>query len=483
LIGAVTLIRWRLLSGTPYPTGIDGGNWLAFGHAIFGEHLRSAALLYPPVVPVAAVVSERLLGTYEGIKALAFVAAAAPAVGLYVLLYVWGLGWRAVVLAALLAASAGTGEAMAWGGYPQLIGLGILPLFILALDRFVTSSSLGPAIVPAALLTLALATNEFIGPMTALIGLLYLIARRALLKSSERGNSLRNILLGIGLTVFFALPMAPLYLGLVSGVIFNERLKATASPTTNSALIGFNVVIRDLPTFWTVGLALAILAVVILTVRRHRLALLSAAVIVPSLVLLVTTGEIRVAYLLPLGIVLGLASWWQLAGRLPSWSQNSIKAALSTCLLIDVVVGTQYFTFQRDFYSVLTPNVVQGFTVLETQTTKDKLIAVSPAAHEWPLGWWVEGAAHRRTIYGGDPVWLTYSDEKARNALANNIFGATTPGDSARLAHDVGVAYLFVDKAWPGYNNWIGGRQNLDPRVLVYENESVLIIDTGSGAR
>jgi len=482
LLGLVALIRWRLLRNNPYPTGLDGGNWLAFGHAIFGEHLRSPTLHYPPVIPVAAVISERLLGTYHGVEALAFFAAAAPATGAYVLMYSWGFRWRAALLATLLGVSASTGEAMAWGGYPQLIGLGVLPLFVVALDRFLGSRSLLAAIAPAALLLLALATNEFIGPLTALIGLVYLIARLALLTKVRR-QPIRNVLLGFGLTFVIALPLAPLYLGLVAGIVFNERQKAGALPAIQSAAIGFSAATQDLPTFWLVGIVLAFLAPVALIAKLHRFALLSVAMLLPTVALLVTTGEIRLAYVIPMGIVFGLAAWWELAQKLPSWSQRSINAALVTCLVIDVVVGTQVFTVQRDYYTVLTPGVVQGLNEIENRTTATELIAVSPAAHGWPLGWWVEGAAHRRTIYAGDPVWLNYRDEQARNALANSIFGADkTPKDSALQAHSVGAAYLFVDKNWDGYPGWIGGGQNLEPGSLVYENSSIMIIDTRLGA-
>ena len=47
------------------------------------------------------------------------------------------------------------------------------------------------------------------------------------------------------------------------------------------------------------------------------------------------------------------------------------------------------------------------------------------------------------------------------------------------MARDAGAAYIFVDKDWDGYLDWIQQRQNLDPGMVVYENRSVMIIDTG----
>jgi hypothetical protein len=151
-------------------------------------------------------------------------------------------------------------------------------------------------------------------------------------------------------------------------------------------------------------------------------------------------------------------------------------------MALDVIVGTQVFVIQRDYYTVLTPNVVSGIAELEARTNESQLRAVSPAAHGWPLGWWVEGAAHRKTIYAGNPIWLTYADEKTRNATANNIFGAKTPTDSSHQARNADAAYLFVDKDWAGYTNWIGVRNDLDARMIVYENQGVMIIDTSTGS-
>jgi hypothetical protein len=361
---------------------------------------------------------------------------------------------------------------MAWGGYPQLIGLGILPLLVLALDRFITSKSAYRAIAPAILVVAALATNEFIGPLTLLIALIYLMLRYTFLTPKDQRNSGRNVFLGIGLSIVLSLPLAPIYIGLLAGILNNERTKAALGSTVVAARAGIGAVISDLPIFWLVALALTLLAPLILLVNRERLSILSATVIIPCLGILFATGENRLAYVLPLGMVFGLAAWWRLVEHLPDWTRQAFGAAMLTCAVVDVLFGTRYFATQSAYYRVINPNVVQGFAVLESRSTKDDLIAVSPVAHGWVLGWWVEGAVHRRTIYAGDPIWLNYADERARNVL-----------DSARLAHRDGASFIFVDKDWSGYAEWIATDQSLDPRMVIYENRSVVIIDTGDGTQ
>jgi hypothetical protein len=478
VIAAVSFIRWRLLRYTPYPTGLDGGNWLAFGHAIFGEHIRSSSLAYPPIVPVIMVGLERLLGTYASIQAMAFASAAAPAIGAYVLLYAWGLGWRSAVLAGFLAASAGTGEAMAWGGYPQLIGIGILPVFVLALDRFLVARNFRSAIPAALLFLAALATSDLVGPITVFVGLVYLAVRYGALRKRHEGNSVRNLLLGVSLSVVLALPLAPIYLGLLPGSVSNHPVPTSVINDTAA----IQSVIGDLNTFWTVCLAAAVLTPLALIARRdYRLVIVSLSVIATSVALMVTGGIGRPAYLLPLGIVLGLGAWASAIGRLPDWIQSSFNAAIITCLVIDVLIGTQHFADQQSYYTVLNPGLVQGFNRLTAVSGSQQVVAVSPAQNDWALGWWVEGAARKRTIYAGNPIYLNYRDERARNSIAIGIFSPNNDFETTRrLAREAGAAYLFFDKRWVDYSAWAAHGFGTDSALIVYENDSVLIVATGA---
>jgi hypothetical protein len=255
------------------------------------------------------------------------------------------------------------------------------------------------------------------------------------------------------------------------------RLNVQAAITND--LAAFEAVARDLPFFWELGLAAAILApLVILIHRASRLAVLSAALLLPPIVLLVLFGEARLAYLLPPGIVVALGAWWELIAQLPKWGSRSFGAALLTCLVIDVLVGTQYFAAQRDFYTVLNPALVQGLARLSTISRAGDVIAVSPAPHAWELGWWVEGAGHRSSIYAGSPIFLNFADEKSRNAVANEIFSSDDFEATRRKALEAGAAYLFIDKNWSGYEGWARKGLRGDPGAIVYENESVLIITT-----
>jgi MFS family permease len=420
---------------------------------------------------------ERVLGTYGSIQAMAFAAGAAPAIGAYVLLYGWGLGWRSAVLAGFLAPSAGTGEAMAWGGYPQLIGIGLLPVFVLALDRFLVARDFRTAIPAALLLLASLATSDLVGPITVVVGLVYLAVRYAVLRKQAEGNSFRNLLLGMALSIVLALPLAPIYLGLVPGAITNHPVPTSVLNDTAS----IQSVIGDFRTFWTVCIGAALLTPVALIARRdYRLIVVSLSVIATSVALMVTGGIGRPAYLLPLGVVIGLGAWTSAIDRLPDWIRSSFNAAIITCLVIDVIIGTQHFADQQSYYSVINPGLVQGLTKLSAVSGSQQVVAVSPAQNDWALGWWVEGAASKRTIYAGNPIYLNFQDEKARNTIANRIFSPENDLETSRqLARDAGAAYLFIDKKWSDYSVWSSHGRGAGPAAVVYENDSVLIVATG----
>jgi hypothetical protein len=246
-------------------------------------------------------------------------------------------------------------------------------------------------------------------------------------------------------------------------------------------LAAVQAVFNDFPTFWVVSLAATALSPLTLIARRdYRLVVLSVSIILISLSLMVAGGVGRPAYLLPLAVVVGLAAWASAFERLPDWIQSSFNAAIITCLVIDVLIGTLFYADQRSYYTVLNPGIVQGLDRLSSVGSPRQVVAVSPAPNDWALGWWVEGATHRQTIYAGNPIFLNYSDEKARTAIANSIFSPDNDFEtSRRLARDAGASYLFVDKEWSDYSAWASRGLGMDSSAIIFQNDSVLIVATG----
>ena len=114
----VFLVRFRILVAGGSPPTIDAGDWLAHGDAIFGSDIRSASIVYPPLVPITTKLSTTLFGLTSGISLIGALAAIAPATGLYVTLRMMKLGYQPITPSLLLLGPSSIGESVAWGGIP-----------------------------------------------------------------------------------------------------------------------------------------------------------------------------------------------------------------------------------------------------------------------------------------------------------------------------------------------------------------------------
>src|SRR5436190_10619758 len=82
----IAVLRWHVLRHPSSPSGLDSGNWLAFGHGFFGDRVRSSSITYPPLVPLLVTVSSAVLGVARGVASVAVLASLAPGVATYVVL-------------------------------------------------------------------------------------------------------------------------------------------------------------------------------------------------------------------------------------------------------------------------------------------------------------------------------------------------------------------------------------------------------------
>lgn len=470
LCAVVAVGRFVILRRTGAPPGIDAGNWLAMGHALFGDSVRSSSIVYPPVVPVLTAGAVGLLGPLNGISAMGAVSSLVPAVGTYIVLRDRASGWLGAVLSGLVAVAGATGEAAAWGGYPQLMGLGLAVLFLGLLDGALSTGDVRRCLVAGVVLALTLATSHFVSVLAVAAAVVLLVLRRRPARTTARAVLL------VGLP---CLPLVPLYLTLAQA--FGASLPTSTLDHGN--LVGnVEVVYRDFRWFWRPAFVVAVLTPLLLSGRRHRaLSRVTTSLVVATAGLVVATREQRQLYLFSPAAVLALALW---AGEIRGTAQKRAVTLLAVvALAAQSAVALPFFADQREYYAVLTPGTVAAIHWLGRETTDDAVVAVSPAADDWPLGWWVEGLAPRRTLPAAGLRWLNFPDERRRARLANRIFHEGFPGVAElRLAAEEGAAYVFVDKTWSGYT---GARmvqlRIKEPDAFVLENESVVILRTGGG--
>jgi hypothetical protein len=487
-LGTIAVLRWQVINSLPEPSGVDGGNWLAFGHALLGSHSRSSSIMVPPLVPLLAVGLEAVFGPLQGIEVLALAASLAPAAGTYVLLRRY-LGARALLLAGLLAPAATTGEAAAWGGYPQLIGLGLLPLILWAVDHFVSQRRLRWAWATSILLFLTLITSDLIGAASVAIALVFLLLRTSLVDKSER-PSRRLVSLGFLIVALPSLALTPIYLALSTGVFHNEATKGSNQHINVTNLLPtMDNLFKENIRFWYLVLLLALVSPLVLLVRRGRpLAAAATAVLIPTAGALLLLRELRVLFLLPLAIALGLGAIW----RLPATSHRpmfggldkGLIAGMSLALALESGLGIRVFQQQVQWYSALSPELITGLRQLDAVAPRDAVLAVSPAANPshqdgWPMGWWVEGLLDRPTYYASNLEWLNFADERSRASLANEMFSQSQGVSGAiRLARKNHISYLVVATGWTGYRLWVSTGGLLEGTRIVINSDTILVIST-----
>ncbi|HET7093041.1 MAG TPA: hypothetical protein VFI22_06180, partial [Thermomicrobiales bacterium] len=140
----------------PYPTGLDGGQWLALGRGLLGGPGRSTDGVYAPLAPLLAALANAAFGPVLGLKLVAMLSYAAVLVAIAALARL-GLGWPATIVALIVIGSASAVvEPVAYGGYPQtlafaamLVGCGALSASLAGRARSAVWAALAFAVAAA----------------------------------------------------------------------------------------------------------------------------------------------------------------------------------------------------------------------------------------------------------------------------------------------------------------------------------------------
>lgn len=512
VLGAVAVVRYLVLADRHAPATIDAGNWLAFGNAVLGDSIRHPDIVYPPLVPLLVRGATDLIGPVAGVALLGALCSVLPAAGAYLALRLAPVGgvqvrWCLVALCSLLALSASTGEATAWGGFPQLIGTGLTPLLLVTVDRSLRRGWWSSTIAASALVAVLLAASHFAftyaaagaGAMAGLV--------LATVPAGRRLDWLRSRAAHLAVIALPVLVAVPFYLPLISAMGENRLTDLEATLTWGNAFRWLEFTYRDVPLLWRTLIVASLLVPIAL--RRAwrtvgwRLTVSALVAVVAGSVL---SREARFLYFLPLVCVLAVALWLAEVVESPDeapaiaddpfapapavagpgrWRSPATAplarwalAVLVALAAVQAVTGLRYFRDQRDFYGILTPDTFAALEWLRSETPPDTVVGVS-TVDDAPVGWWVEGFAERPTYYASRLQWLAYPDEIRRATVANEVFELPFPttGSLAR-AREAGLDLLVVPLA----SNRVD-RDDLDrfladhPEVVVFRNDDALILD------
>jgi hypothetical protein len=474
----VATVRFTFLGHTSVLPGIDAGNWLAIGHSWFGASTGGGILAYPPVVPLLTVAFVDLFGPINGVAILAAVASVAPAIGAYLLLRSQRLGWIAAILAGFLVVARTTGEATAWGGYPQLFGLGLAVLTLLAMDRYLRSGRRKHALVAGILLALDLATSHLTGLVTLAAGTV-IVALHVVSRSGDSTTRLRQRWRAAWLFFVPSIALLPIYWRLLPALA--DEIPGPSAPSIRDAAIGGS------GPLWIVGVT-AIMLTPLLLWRRRRdtLWILTTSLVLVTALTYLFTREPRLLYFGPLAAIFAVATWLDHLGRHSTeWTHVATVAALilTGALAVQTFNSVGLFQAQRDFYDVAPPGTLAATNWLRTATPRDAVIAVTPVGGA-PLGWWVEGLTQHPTYTDASLEWLAFPQERTRARAAASIFSDTFPNNaSLNLARRLGIRYLFVARTWEGYDpQQMRLFEEQHPNAVAFEDASVAVLRT-TGSR
>lgn len=488
----IAVIRFMILREGGAPATIDAGNWLAFGDALFGADTRSPTIVYPPVVPLLTKGFVEAFGLINGVAAFGAIASVAPALGFYVALRSFGLGVEVLPGALLVLGASAVGEATAWGGFPQLLGLGLLVLALCQLDRWISSGRRADAALTGLLVMALFATTHFVGIAFGVASLVILALGYPRLRGHDRPWTAWAV--DVLLIVAPAVWLLPLYLDLAGAFSGDtQSFRFLNQLTWSNVMERIEFLYRDFPSFWRIALPLTVLTPLVLAGRRSSpVWRVLVAVLVSSAGLALATREGRFLYLATLAVALAVTLWFQalreVFGLLPGsgpaprgrrvgrWALVALFVGVATWQMI---AGTDFFREQRNYYGIVTPGLLEGLERIRDDTPADSILAVA-SIRDAPLGWWVEAITDRKTYYSSALRWLSYADELERAGIGNEIFSRTFPdASSVAVAEEHRVDYLIVPTRWAHFDPDLLGPASEVSRGAWLAVDDVVILEAG----
>lgn len=451
---ALAGLRFALLSDAEAPPGSDGGNWLAFARELFGEDVKAADAVYPPVVPFLLRPLMELLGPLTAMKTLAVASSVLMGFPLYLILRRELHPVLSVTLTLAFVMAGYQQETLAFGGYPQLLATAflLLSLYWLGLgllegkSRLILLSAVAGALVVG---THMLAATLLMVSAPLLAGYFAFQQRGLWMKVAARFAK------WAAATTALALTLTPFYLPLLSLLDGNP-----ANPHGYSIINLDNTVayvFREQLVLW-VALTVVGLPVLVLMAWRRSDSLLAptaAALLFGPTIVFAVTGEVRSLQLLEAGV---FVSWGLLAayvidsfasGRAehwwPGWPALAVGAVCVAMAVAISVSGQNRALDSFRFYSVLDNEAVKALDWLRLQEEGTVVATVSPKGLMY--GWWIEGYARRPAYNATDPRWFNFREEKLHVAAASRMLSPRLgPQGVSRLVGEHDIRYVFLDR-------------------------------------
>lgn len=455
--GLALIVAWRmlLLVRGGEPVGVDMGNWLRLFRS-WGGTVDVDDVLVPPLVPLLAGLADLMVGTRWASWLVAAFASVAPAAGVWIVARHRAPPAVAALGALGLALVHPTATAFAWGGVPQLLGLGLAPIALAATLRASERPSRRTWTQAGAAVLAVTMTSTLI---TVLLGVALGVALGVMLL--ERGSA---ALRGAGWALLVMLPAIALYVPILQRMsLYEQRATAVSGEVALRSAVG-----QPLGAWITL---LAAAAVVPFVLRAGRERTTSAALVIAAAGGL-WFGDVRFAALVPTAVVLAAtalasAAWRHEALRaLPraggagagaggaggvTLLARSTVAVQLVALVVVAGSGLRSQPAQVAFYGQLVPpGILEDAALIATLDRGDTAVATASLLGA-PTGWWLE-AVGVDALVASRPDWLAFPGERRSAALSVALFSAPawpTPTTAAE-ACAIGAPWLYLPDVWLG---------------------------------
>lgn len=465
LLGAIVLWRLALLAEHVEPVGVDVANWVRTYRSWWGT-VDIDDVVIPPLAPTVAGITNEVLSLRWTSHLLMSVASVAPAIGAWIVIRNRSSAVLGCAAVAAIAMASSTTAAMAWGGLPQLLGLGMLVVFADRMNDFADEPTRRSAIVAGVWLAVLAATSSLVLVAGVLIaGSMFAVT------ITRHGHTAASCLGWIALP---SLPLVPLYVVMLSRVSIPEGAVTGVGPR-----VALDTVLGSAEWLWALLLAVGGFAALHRSMtgdgrgrRLLPLALLGGAA-VP-----VAFGELRFAYVLPMAIVVAVVLLLEGAEAPPR-----IIAVLALIAL--TLTGPNSQTSSIAYYAQLVPDGVgTGIDWLGRAVGRDELVLVAPV-NGAPFGWTVEAAGTDALVASRDD-WLFFPEERAASDRAVHLLSGDpwpTEDDLARI-HAQGIGWVFVPVAWGGHDDRsVDVIEDRCPLRVPYRSEAAIVLRTDDPCR
>lgn len=472
LAAAFALRRWDQIG--PYPTGLDAGNWLAFGRGMFGDG-KSTEGAYPPLVPFLAELCRVGGHAFDLLKGLAVASLLVPAAAMFAVTRPFLRPWFALPAAVIVAFARPFGEAAAFGGYPQNFALAFGLVSVVCAIVYARSGRRTPLLTAAVAMALAALAHHMYF-VASMLWLAATLAAWAVLDRRGGFASIRPRLPLLAIPAAGAIAFLPTWL-LIEQAGYSPPFNAGDASRWDSWKYATGG--HALP--WAVVLAASVagLAASRSSERLRPLFLVGTTAMAVGITGFLVTGEGRLLALTFCGIALGVAVGLDaMRSRLAGSVLVGLPQGLVFSLVLLLPIADKQARDDFNYYRTIEPGAIGAARWLD-RNAHGEAVVVGANSRGWPVGWWFEGlTGDARIVVGSDLRWVAFPAERDSARTAASFF---VPGISLarvrELAAGAGVRYLvFSVRDWTGWEDWE------EQPSTVYHSPTYRIIDIDASA-